>query len=1453
MYDQTPDRVMFRGRLTPMDIKVFDPDRQIKGNSACAINNAGCSHLCLAAPIPQRYTCSCPTGIRLINNRTCASENNEILLLSKRDDLRKISLDTPDFTDIKIPIISNHRTTRFEEDTEYIDDDATDVTDHGYENDELEFSTVAIDYDPVEGKVYWTDQNLQRVFKAFLNGTGMEDVIATQIDHPDGIAVDWIGRNLYWTDTGTDRIEVAKLDGTSRRVLISRYLDEPRDISLDPIHGWMYWSDWGVHAKIERSWMDGSSRQVLVKEDIGWPNGIALDVDEQTLYWCDAKTDRIESINVDGTNRKVIMDKILPHPFGLTVLGNYLYWTDWQEHTVERAEKISGKDRRVLIGHLEGLMSLQAVAVRPDQTWYNPCKNDNGGCSHLCLMTPDGYVCGCPDGQELKTARGKECGEPEAFMMYSSHNAIGRASLSTPNSYDHILSIQDLTGVVSLDFDMSDGGRLYWSDLNDKRKKPKSISRSFLNGTNVEVIIEFGLESPDSIAVDWIAKNIYWSDSVLKRIYVSKSDGTSKRVILWKNLGIPNQIVLDPPSGHIYWSTSGEYPVIERACLDGSNREEFISSDQVGSPNGLAVDYDLRRLYWTDTEKQVISYTTLGRKQQIKTILHSDSNQMHSITLFKENVYWTELDSKLIKRADKWNGGNQISFQDKSTKVTDALVYHESRQKGTNVCAENNGGCSELCLYTGNTKPTCACPSHHFLSNDGTGCTEPQKFLLFGQKNKISRLLLDDQHPDEVHDLVLPVRGARDIRSLDYDPENRLIYWIDHGSKKKSELHPPRVTIKRAFDNGTLHPEKRLHYSKELGTFRPFDLEVDWNTRLLFWTCELTNSINVTRLDYLEDYDYEEEEDGEQNENLKSINNDEMVVGSIVRGEDDRPRSIATHPYKSMVFWVNLALPVRIESSRMDGTNRKTIVDEKLSDPSDLTVDTENDLIFWSDLDLKQIESSDLNGNKRKILVSEQILNAPVKPVAIAVLGNYLYWADRSAQTLSRINKITGKDFKIIISDVHHLSSLTSVTKPLSVDENPCVVKECSHICLLENQGKSAKCSCPYGSGLEIIGDHKTCGIPPKCKNGEFTCRSGEPRCIPLQWRCDGSVECADHSDEMDCPECGAGQFRCRTGQCIDGNLVCDGTHQCTDQTDELKCCSDEQFMCPVKEGDRHCIDNKKRCDGISDCLDGSDEIENVCISLPGEKNPNIDDRSSATTSILIAVVAGCIFVIAILIAVAVGCCKRKKGLQFKQNKTEINDDKARHPLNHPTMISTNANLLPPSNTGERGLAVGAESDRQIHQPRSSPTGNTLYPAQPVDIHNVISDPSSNGQIGTSSGNGLMIRAPTSIHTGVASGIGSSNGLVYDRSHVTGASSSTTSSSGNVVQNFGAYGGHPPSPVTSVDQRSRGAYPNTSTHQRQHRSMHSLPRSSRHHPRTERGPPSAYRYYMEKNQVGINL
>lgn len=40
---------------------------------------------------------------------------------------------------------------------------------------------------------------------------------------------------------------------------------------------------------------------------------------------------------------------------------------------------------------------------------------------------------------------------------------------------------------------------------------------------------------------------------------------------------------------------------------------------------------------------------------------------------------------------------------------------------GSNPCEENNGGCEELCLYTGNNQVTCAC-SHGQLAADNKTC-----------------------------------------------------------------------------------------------------------------------------------------------------------------------------------------------------------------------------------------------------------------------------------------------------------------------------------------------------------------------------------------------------------------------------------------------------------------------------------------------------------------------------------------------------------------------------------------------------------------------------------------------------------------------------------------------------------------------------------------------------------
>ena len=95
----------------------------------------------------------------------------------------------------------------------------------------------AIDYDPLEGYVYWTDDEVRAIRRAYLDGSGAQTLVNTEINDPDGIAVDWVARNLYWTDTGTDRIEVTRLNGTSRKILVSEDLDEPRAIVLHPVMG----------------------------------------------------------------------------------------------------------------------------------------------------------------------------------------------------------------------------------------------------------------------------------------------------------------------------------------------------------------------------------------------------------------------------------------------------------------------------------------------------------------------------------------------------------------------------------------------------------------------------------------------------------------------------------------------------------------------------------------------------------------------------------------------------------------------------------------------------------------------------------------------------------------------------------------------------------------------------------------------------------------------------------------------------------------------------------------------------------------------------------------------------------------------------------------------------------------------------------------------------------------
>lgn len=65
-------------------------------------------------------------------------------------------------------------------------------------------------------------------------------------------------------------------------------------------------------------------------------------------------------------------------------------------------------------------------------------------------------------------------------------------------------------------------------------------------GVSPGQIFDSGVTVTESLAVDWVGRNLYWTDYVLETIEVSKLDGTHRTVLVSENVTNPRGLVLDP-------------------------------------------------------------------------------------------------------------------------------------------------------------------------------------------------------------------------------------------------------------------------------------------------------------------------------------------------------------------------------------------------------------------------------------------------------------------------------------------------------------------------------------------------------------------------------------------------------------------------------------------------------------------------------------------------------------------------------------------------------------------------------------------------------------------------------------------------------------------------------------------------------------------------------------------
>lgn len=162
---------------------------------------------------------------------------------------------------------------------------------------------------------------------------------------------------------------------------------------------------------------------------------------------------------------------------------------------------------------------------------------------------------------------------------------IGRISFDTDDMLDVVLPIENVHAAIVLDYHYNHS-KLFYADVNIDVIKEVDLK----NVKNTKNIVSSGLKTTNGLAVDWIADNLYFSDTETSSIEVARLDGTSRKVIINENLNDPRSLAIFPQRGYLFFSDWGKPQRIERCYLDGSGRRIIVSTG-LGFPTGLCVDF----------------------------------------------------------------------------------------------------------------------------------------------------------------------------------------------------------------------------------------------------------------------------------------------------------------------------------------------------------------------------------------------------------------------------------------------------------------------------------------------------------------------------------------------------------------------------------------------------------------------------------------------------------------------------------------------------------------------------------------------------------------------------------------------------------------------------------------------------------------------------------------------
>jgi len=660
-----------------------------------------CSHDCVNTQ--GSFTCSCRPGYSLVKTTGCIATDSgqqPLLLFSTKTEVRAMNL------------------TRGEETTYF--SVATDLP-----------HVVGVGYDSVEERVYWSDVQAgkETIVSARLDGADQKAVVTSGLDMPEDLVVDEVNRNVYFSDSIANHVAVCGLDGKFCSVLVSG-LEQPRAVVIHNKWSLLLFSDWGTKPSITSVGLDGRDLKPLVNKDLGWPNGLAVDEVQDRVYWSDAKKDTIETIKMDGTDRRTILDTVARHPFSLALFEDTLYWSDWQNKEIVSCNKFTGKDYKVLIKQA-GISPMGISIFHPllsglsARSSLSPCLLSP--CSHVCLPSslPRGFSCHCPAHLSLSS-------DQNTCVASSSQVSL----LVSSDSHVYEMQPQILGKTEFSPLGWLEGNFISVLVSNTLDRKVLIVSRDPEQEGMKVMGVDWGthravelVTGPDlqinTLAYDPLAANLFWVDLHKKSLMVMSLKTRAQKELL-TNLETPLSLLYIPEKNRLLLGEDGEVHVIR---LGEETVKTSISTGAMvlRHPSSLAYSSDLDTVFIGDPVMKAI-YKWNWDSDHLNSY-QANIGEVTSLAVKEEWLYWAEKNNPTLL----WSAASdpsQISWTSLASVASPLDFIHLTSSADSLTTTTLNtdclaSECSHLCFHKDGQKGSgvsCSCPYGMGLASDNLAC-----------------------------------------------------------------------------------------------------------------------------------------------------------------------------------------------------------------------------------------------------------------------------------------------------------------------------------------------------------------------------------------------------------------------------------------------------------------------------------------------------------------------------------------------------------------------------------------------------------------------------------------------------------------------------------------------------------------------------------------------------------